>query len=178
MKSCRDRFVGKSVPFFLSLSVLSWAAASVTADPIVPGTGTRIAYDDLEDPSWSYELNLPKASSNIDNQERQPGGSSATASGTRVRFAASRISSNASRRRPAELPGSKGSMLAQNAQFGRALLPNEQVSAGRSRFNASMTTGGYNLAVAHAERRRARLFAPLRAMGKADRHVVRNPGPT
>ena len=59
---------------------MSWAATpAISAEPVVPGTGTRVAYDDLEDPSWSYELNLPKASSNIDNQERQPGGSSSNA---------------------------------------------------------------------------------------------------
>jgi hypothetical protein len=41
---------------------------------VVPGTGQQIVevFDDFEDPNWSYTLNLPKASANIDKIERQP----------------------------------------------------------------------------------------------------------
>src|SRR6516225_4079287 len=77
---------------------------------VVPGTGTRIAYDDFEDASWSYEPNLPKSSSNLDNQERQPGG---TSSNSRWYESALRGQPDVVKRVPTPaggLPGSKGSL--------------------------------------------------------------------
>lgn len=46
---------------------------------IVPGTGQQIVevFDDFEDPNWSFTLNLPKSSANIDKVERHPSGFSA-----------------------------------------------------------------------------------------------------
>jgi len=46
---------------------------------VVPGTGQQImeVFDDFEDPTWSFTLNLPKSSSNIDKTERHPSGFSA-----------------------------------------------------------------------------------------------------
>jgi hypothetical protein len=43
---------------------------------VVPGTGQQIVevFDDFEDPTWSYTLNLPKSSANIDKIERHPSG--------------------------------------------------------------------------------------------------------
>ena len=43
---------------------------------VVPGTGQEIieVFDDFEDPNWSYTLNLPKSSANIDKVERHPSG--------------------------------------------------------------------------------------------------------
>ncbi len=43
---------------------------------LVPGTGQQIVevFDDFEDPTWAFNLNLPKASSNIDKTERHPSG--------------------------------------------------------------------------------------------------------
>ena len=43
---------------------------------VVPGTGQQIieVFDDFEDPAWSFNLNLPKASANIDKTERHPSG--------------------------------------------------------------------------------------------------------
>lgn len=43
---------------------------------LVPGRGTRIAEvgDDFEDESFAYTTNLPKASTNIDKQDRLPSG--------------------------------------------------------------------------------------------------------
>ena len=49
-----------------------------SAQGIVPGSGTKLANvgDDFEDEKWSYTFNNPKASSNIDHIDRQPGGGS------------------------------------------------------------------------------------------------------
>ena len=43
---------------------------------VVPGTGQQIVevFDDFEDPTWNFNLNLPKSSANIDKVERQPSG--------------------------------------------------------------------------------------------------------
>ncbi|GIX04759.1 MAG: hypothetical protein KatS3mg114_0628 [Planctomycetaceae bacterium] len=43
---------------------------------VVPGTGTLLPQvsDDFEDPDWTFHLNLPKASSNLDKIDRQPAG--------------------------------------------------------------------------------------------------------
>lgn len=51
--------------------VLGWSA-----EPFVPGTGDLItrAFDDFEDPNWSYRLNLPKSSYEQDDNQRAPGG--------------------------------------------------------------------------------------------------------
>ena len=43
---------------------------------VVPGTGQQIieVFDDFEDPTWAFNLNLPKSSANIDKVERHPSG--------------------------------------------------------------------------------------------------------
>ena len=46
---------------------------------VVPGTGTKVnAGDDFEDETFTFTLNLPKASTNIDKQQRGPAGFRAT----------------------------------------------------------------------------------------------------
>lgn len=57
-----------------------WAIMGLPAwSQVVPGTGTKLdsISDDFEDPAWSFTLNLPKASSNLDRVDRQPAGFSA-----------------------------------------------------------------------------------------------------
>ena len=46
----------------------------------VPGSGEKIqdVGDDFEDPKWDYHVNLPKASSNLDGQDRLPAGDCTT----------------------------------------------------------------------------------------------------
>ena len=46
---------------------------------LVPGTGVRSpkASDDIEDPKWAYNFNLPKSSHENDDQQRLPAGGSA-----------------------------------------------------------------------------------------------------
>jgi hypothetical protein len=64
---------------WLAWLCLGMAAATPVAAQVVPGTGTKLPQisDDFEDPAWSFTLNLPKASSNIDKVDRQPAGYSA-----------------------------------------------------------------------------------------------------
>lgn len=47
------------------------------AEPVVPGTGIKIAQvgDDFEDPEWSWNHNWPKSSENLNNVQNTPAGS-------------------------------------------------------------------------------------------------------
>lgn len=61
----------------LSFCLLTLIGGAWTAQAqVVPGTGTKLtqAGDDFEDEAWSFTLNLPKASSNLDRVDRQPAG--------------------------------------------------------------------------------------------------------
>jgi hypothetical protein len=64
----------KSVAFLIAAAMLGWQVP-VNAQ-IVPGTGQELSElaDDFEDPNWTFILNLPKASTNIDKVDRQPSG--------------------------------------------------------------------------------------------------------
>jgi len=142
MKTCRYRFLTRSVPVVLSLTFVGWAAAPAMAQ-VVPGTGTRVAYDDMEDPSWSYELNLPKASSNLDNQERQPGGQS---SNGKWYESSLRGEPDIVKRVPTPaggLPGSQGSLMMRTLYSGVPTYRTNKFQQDDLVFNASMTTGGY-----------------------------------
>jgi hypothetical protein len=142
MKICRYRFLTRCVPVALSLTLVGWAAAPASAQ-VVPGTGTRIAYDDMEDPSWSYELNLPKASSNLDNQERQPGGQSANGKWYESSL---RGEPDIVKRVPTPaggLPGSQGSLMMRTLYSGLPTYRTNKFQQDDLVFNASMTTGGY-----------------------------------
>jgi hypothetical protein len=142
MKICRYRFLTRCVPVALSLTLVGWAAAPASAQ-VVPGTGTRIAYDDMEDPSWSYELNLPKASSNLDNQERQPGGQSANGKWYESSL---RGEPDIVKRVPTPaggLPGSHGSLMMRTLYSGLPTYRTNKFQQDDLVFNASMTTGGY-----------------------------------
>ena len=64
----------KSLGLLVAAAMFGWQAP-VDAQ-IVPGTGQQLTElaDDFEDPNWSFTLNLPKASTNIDKVDRQPAG--------------------------------------------------------------------------------------------------------
>jgi hypothetical protein len=88
-------------------------ANQIIAAPLVPGTGQKIAGigDDFEDPNWKYTYSLPKASKEIDEQVRLPGGRSANG-----RWAEGALRGTPDHVRRVEtppngLPGSEGSML-------------------------------------------------------------------
>ena len=101
----------------MAVSLVAGTAVTVHAQ-IVPGTGTRVAYDDFEDASWSYDPQFPKSSSNLDNQQREPGGSS---SNQRWYESSLRGEPDIVKRvatPPGGLPGSKGSMLMRTLNSG------------------------------------------------------------
>ena len=67
----------ESIPHWLMVASLIFLGTSlVRAEPVVPGTGSKLPQvgDDFEDESWEYIYNLPKSSQNIDGQNRYPSG--------------------------------------------------------------------------------------------------------
>src|SRR6185369_14909293 len=109
--------IGKVFPVVLGAALFG-AVPSVTRADVIPGTGTKVAFDDFEDANWSYEPNLPKSSSNSDNQERQPGGLS---NNGRWYESALRGQPDIVKRVPTPaggLPGSKGSLLMRTVASG------------------------------------------------------------
>ncbi len=109
------RFVNwKSVlRFGLLVGLAAGAAQTTFAQAFVPGTGQRLKEvgDDFEDPKWSFDLNLPKSSSEQDKQERLPAGRA-----TNGRWAEGLMRGEPDFIKrvptpPGGLPGSEGSMM-------------------------------------------------------------------
>jgi hypothetical protein len=95
-------------------------SASVFAAPLVPGTGQKVEGigDDFEDEKFSYRYNLPKASKEIDEQTRLPGGRSSNG-----RWTEGALRGTPDHVRRIETPeggldGSTGSMLIQTLNSG------------------------------------------------------------
>lgn len=87
---------------------------------VVPGTGTKLTQvgDDFEDEAWTFTLNLPKASSNLDRVDRQPAGFSANQKWFESMY---RGTPDLVKRVPTPaggLPGSKGAMALRTTQSG------------------------------------------------------------
>ena len=78
MKTIRTRTVS-AAPWLVGLiGLLYFADTAPAAQPVVPGTGTKVEQvgDDFEDPDWAWNHNWPKSSENIDGNSRTPAGSS------------------------------------------------------------------------------------------------------
>ena len=61
--------------FCCVLTLVAVGIPAVASAQVVPGTGTKLDLaDDFEAEDWEYYPQLPKASSNIDKQDRQPAG--------------------------------------------------------------------------------------------------------
>ena len=99
-------------------ALIGWQAP--TDAQVVPGSGQLIVEvgDDFEDPNWSFSLNLPKASTNIDEMDRPPGGTATNHMWYESRFRGTpdivtRIDAPAG-----ALPGSKGALAIQTLYSG------------------------------------------------------------
>ncbi len=104
----------------VAAAVVGWGRGLARAQNIIPGSGQRIAEvgDDFEDPKWTFNLNLPKSSKNIDGQVRLPGGRAANDKWYEPEL---RGEPDVIRRvdtPPDGLPGSKGSMMFQTLWSG------------------------------------------------------------
>jgi hypothetical protein len=112
--------------------LLAWMSVTALAEPIVPGTGAKVAEvgDDFEDEHWEYRFNPPKSSRDIDAQDRLPTGESANG---RWYESVKRGHPDIVRRveTPAGgLSGSRGSLLLQSLQTGIPGRPSHQLGPG------------------------------------------------
>jgi hypothetical protein len=101
--------------FVAGLSLVSPALAQV-----VPGTGTKLEQvgDDFEDAAWTFTLNLPKASSNIDKVDRQPAGFSSNNRWFESMYRGTPDLVKRVETPPGGLPGSTGAMALRTVQSG------------------------------------------------------------
>ena len=65
--------------FTLALAFGTREALPASSQPVVPGTGQRLAQvgDDFEDQGWGYQFHLPKVTRDLDDQDRLPAGEAA-----------------------------------------------------------------------------------------------------
>ncbi len=87
---------------------------------VVPGTGTRLTQvgDDFEDENWTFTLNLPKASSNLDRTDRQPAGFSSNQKWFESMYRGTPDIVKRVPTPPGGLVGSKGAMALRTVQSG------------------------------------------------------------
>jgi hypothetical protein len=135
----------KSTAPVLASLCLAAACSSASAQhaPFIPGSGIKIEEvgDDFEADDWSYTLNLPKASSNIDQEVRYPAGTSGNG----------RIFESTYRGTPDEvkriktpdggLPGSKASLLMRALETGVPGRPSFQQQQDDLMLNVSHRLG-------------------------------------
>ena len=83
------------------------------AQVFVPGTGRRLQEvgDDFEDPKWTYNLNMPKSSSENDKQERLPAGRAANGRWAEGLMRGQPDFIKRVPTPPGGIPGSEGSMM-------------------------------------------------------------------
>ena len=108
----------KSLGLLFAAAMLGWQAP-VQAQ-IVPGTGQHLSEltDDFEDENWSFVLNLPKASSNIDKVDRQPAGYSTNGKWFESTYRGTPDFVKRIDTPEGGLPGSKGAMALQTLYSG------------------------------------------------------------
>lgn len=109
----------------LLTALICGAAVTVSCDiasaqGLVPGTGTKQTKvgDDFEDEKWQYVFNNPKASSNIDQEMRQPSGGATNARWWESMYRGHPDIVQRVTPPPGGIPGSKGAMLLQTKESG------------------------------------------------------------
>ncbi len=110
--------VKRSLGLLVAAAMFGWQAP-VDAQ-IVPGTGQQLTElaDDFEDPNWSFTLNLPKASTNIDKVDRQPAGYASNGKWFESTFRGTPDFVRRIDTPEGGLPGSKGAMALQTLYSG------------------------------------------------------------
>lgn len=108
----------KSLGLLFAAAMFGWHAP-VQAQ-VVPGAGQQLTelVDDFEDTNWSFTLNLPKASSNIDKVDRQPAGFSSNGMWLESLFRGTPDFVKRVDTPEGGLPGSKGALALQTLYSG------------------------------------------------------------
>ena len=110
----------KKISLGLAVIVVLLGWQQPTEAQVVPGTGQRIVEvgDDFEDANWSFTLNLPKASTNIDKVDRQPAGFSNNSMWFESGFRGTPDFVKRVETPPGGLPGSTGALAMQTLYSG------------------------------------------------------------
>jgi hypothetical protein len=104
---------------WLAASVLLFSFATPVLGQVVPGTGTKVnAGDDFEDDKFTFTLNLPKASANIDKVVREPAGFSSNNRWFESTYRGTPDVVKWVPTPPGGLPGSNGAMALRTVQSG------------------------------------------------------------
>lgn len=96
------------------------AAFAQRSQPIVPGTGRLLkkAFDDFEDPDWSYDYQLPKSSYEQDDNQRPPIGRSSNMLWLESRKRGTPDHVKRIETPPGGIPGSEGALLIRTLNSG------------------------------------------------------------
>lgn len=123
----------------LALLVCGLPASAVAQ--VVPGTGTKLDVgDDFEADDWEYYPQLPKASSNIDHQDRQPAGYSKNNRWYESTYRGTPDFVKRVATPPGGIPGSKGALALQTLNSG---VPNRYSNTfQQDDFMTNVTTVG------------------------------------
>lgn len=124
-------------------SALSWVSPAMAQ--LVPGTGEPLVagHDDFEDPNWGYVYNLPKASSNIDKQQRLPSGGSTNGKWLESTFRGTPDSCRRVVTPPGGLPGSTAAMSLRTLNSGIPGVLSGKFQQDDLIANMSSQVGGY-----------------------------------
>jgi hypothetical protein len=108
----------KTLGMLVAAAMIGWQAPADAQ--IVPGTGQQLTEvaDDFEDANWSFILNLPKASTNIDKVDRQPAGYSTNGLWFESTFRGTPDFVRRVETPEGGLPGSKGALALQTLYSG------------------------------------------------------------
>jgi hypothetical protein len=126
-------------------SVLFLAAPTLAAaEPIVPGTGERVAGigDDFEDGAWEYIPAFPKSSSNIDHNRRLPAGRSRNNKWFESTYRGAPDVIKRVPTPPGGLEGSEGAMMIRTMRSGIPDSPDGTMQQDDLIGNVSSTIGG------------------------------------
>src|SRR5579871_885554 len=136
---------GVCVASLLLTAVVTGGSLTMMGGPVVPGTGEKIMEvgDDFEDPKWEYSVYLPKASSNIDGQDRLPAGQSANG---RIYESTYRGTPEVVKRvatPPGGIPGSKASLVMRSLYTGIPNFPDGTMQQDDLMVNVNARLGGF-----------------------------------
>lgn len=128
------------VSWWVLALVVCGIPAAATAQ-VVPGTGTKLDVgDDFEADDWEYYPQLPKASSNIDRNDRQPAGYSKNNRWYESTYRGTPDFVKRVATPPGGIPGSKGALALQTLNSG---VPNRYSNTfQQDDFMTNMTTVG------------------------------------
>lgn len=145
MKSIGISARWKIVRLIVVGTLIASGAGPAWAQGVVPGTGERIREvgDDFEDPQWEYIPSLPKSSTNIDGQSREPAGVSTNNRWYESTYRGQPDVIQRVATPPGGIPGSEGALLMRSVRTGVPHYYSYKVQQDDLLMNVGGTLGGY-----------------------------------